>query len=294
MDESGGGLRAYTAGGHDVLDGYGPGEPARSGRGQVLIPWPNRLEDGSYEFDGERHQLPLTEPERGNAIHGLVRSAHWHAAEKDGERVVMEHALRPQPGYPFSLDLWIEYLLSADGLRVETTATNVGAEACPYGAGAHPYVTVGTPTVDSAVLHAPARTVLESDERGLPAGRASVEGTERDFRAPRPLGATVLDHAFTGLERDDDGLARVRLEAPETGRALTVWVDESYPYLMLFTGDPLPDVSRRSIAVEPMTCPPNAFRTGEDLIRLEPGDSTTSTWGIAPGQGLGLPGSPAR
>ena len=60
-------------------------------------------------------------------------------------------------------------------------------------------------------------------------------------------------------------------------------MDESYRYLQLFTGDPLPDVSRRSIAVEPMTCPPNAFRTGEDLIRLEPGATATSVWGIVPG-----------
>ncbi len=240
-----------------------------------------------YEFDGDRHRLPLTEPERGNAIHGLVRHERWAAAEREPARVVMEYALRPQAGYPFSLDLRIEYSLSAEGLRVETTATNVGAEACPYGAGAHPYVTVGTPTVDSDVLQVPARTVLESDERGLPAGRAPVEGTEHDFRAPRPLGATVLDHAFTDLERDEDGLARVRLHDPETGRGVTVWVDGSYPYLMLFTGDPLPDVSRRSLAVEPMTCPPNAFRTGEAVIRLEPGESATGTWGISPGEGLG-------
>jgi aldose 1-epimerase len=282
VSEVGGGLRTYTAGDHDVLDGYAPGEPAPSGRGQVLIPWPNRLEDGSYEFDGQHHELPLTEPERGNAIHGLVRTAPWRLTEHETSRLVAEHALRPQPGYPFSLDLRIEYTLSAEGLRVETTATNVGEEACPYGAGAHPYVTVGTPTVDPAVLRVPARTVLEADDRGLPRGRSPVAGTEHDFRAPRALGATVLDDCFTDLERDADGLARVALLEPEGGRAVTVWVDRSYPYLMVFTGDPLPDVSRRSLAVEPMTCPPNAFRTGEALIRLQPGDSTTGIWGIAP------------
>jgi aldose 1-epimerase len=287
--ETGGGLRVYSAGGHDLLDGYGPGEPASSGRGQVLIPWPNRLADGRYEFDGQSHQLPLTEPERGNAIHGLVRSARWTAAERSADCVVMEHALRPQPGYPFSLELRIEYRLSEEGLHVETSATNVGADPCPYGAGAHPYVTVGTPSVDPAVLQVPARTVLRSDDRGLQTGSSPVEGTEHDFRRPRPIGETVLDHAFTDLDRDEDGLARVRLEDPKTARGLTVWVDGSYRYLMLFTGDPLPDVSRRSLAVEPMTCPPNAFRTGESLIRLEPGESTTGIWGIAPGQGLGLP-----
>jgi aldose 1-epimerase len=287
VSETGGGLRTYTAGGHDVLDGYRPGEPVRSGRGQVLIPWPNRLEDGIYEFDGRSYQLPLTEPERGNAIHGLVRSAQWHEAEQEGERVMMEHALRPQPGYPFSLDLHVEYRLGAEGLRVETTATNVGAEACPYGAGAHPYVTVGTPTVDEAVLQIPAPTLLDSDGRGLPTGQASVAGTEHDFRAPRPLGATVLDHCFTDLERDEDGIARVRLHDPKTGRTVRVWVDGSYPYLMVFTGDPLPDVNRRSLAVEPMTCPPNAFRTGEAVIRLKSGESATGAWGISPGEGLG-------
>jgi aldose 1-epimerase len=285
--EMGGGLLAYSADGGDVLDGYAPGAPASSGRGQVLIPWPNRLEDGTYEFDGRRHELPLTEPERRNAIHGLVRSAHWTVAEHGHCRVVLEHDLRPQPGYPFSLDLRIQYSLSDEGLRVETTATNAGREPCPYGAGAHPYVTVGTATVDSAVLRIPAQTVLDADQRGLPIGSSPVDGTEYDFRRPRPLRTTVLDHCFTGLERDHDGLARVGLEDPETRRVVTVWVDASYPYLMLFTGDPLPDVSRRSLAVEPMTCPPNAFRTGEAVIRLEPGESTTGAWGISPGEGLG-------
>jgi aldose 1-epimerase len=70
--EVGGGLRAYSAGGRELVDGYGAHEMSSSGRGQVLIPWPNRLEGGSYEFDGKHHQLPLNEPERRNAIHGLV------------------------------------------------------------------------------------------------------------------------------------------------------------------------------------------------------------------------------
>jgi aldose 1-epimerase len=96
------------------------------------------------------------------------------------------------------------------------------------------------------------------------------------------VGTTKLDNAFTDLARDDDGRARVGLRDPESGAAITLWVDESYGYLMLFTGDTRPDVNRRSIAIEPMTCPPNAFRTGDSLIRLEPGASTTSAWGITP------------
>jgi aldose 1-epimerase len=278
--EVGGGLRSYSVGDRDVLDGYDVDEMSSSGRGQVLLPWPNRLQDGEYEFDGRQHQLDLTEPEEHNAIHGLVRWSPWRVAEREPHRVAMEHALHPQPGYPFSLELRLEYALSDRGLEVRTTATNVGRDACPYGAGAHPYLTVGTDTVDPVELHAPGATMLQSDDRGLPVGREPVDGTAHDFRRPRLIGSTVLDNCFTDLERREDGLARVRLRDPEKGATVTLWVDASYPYLMLFTGDPLPDVNRRSLAVEPMTCPPNAFRTGEALIRLEPGESTTGAWGI--------------
>jgi len=281
--EVGGGLRSYFGGGRDLVDGYGADEMSSSGRGQALIPWPNRLQDGSNEFDSRRHQLPMNELERRNAIHGLVRWVAWSACTREPHRVVMEHVLHPQPGYPFSLRLCIEYVLSERGLQVRTTATNIGAKRCPYGSGAHPYLALGTPTVDRLILRVPARTVMRSDERGLPTGTKAVEDTEYDFRKPRQIGSTTLDHAFTDLERDEDGLARVELRDPIHGTHVSLWVDDSHPHLMLFTGDLLPDVHRRSLAVEPMTCPPNAFRTGDALIRLEPGSSFTSTWGIARG-----------
>ena len=215
-----------------------------SGRGQVLIPWPNRIQDGSYEFDGQRHQLPINDVEEQDAIHGLVRWAAWNAGEREPHRVVMEHRLHPQPGYPFSL---------AAGDRVSAVRGRTGGDddghqrrarvSCPFGSGNHPYLTLGTQSADSLTLRAPGRTVLHSDERGILVGSGSVAGTEFDFRRPRTIGTTRLDNAFTDLERDDDGLARVQLRDPGGGSELTVWVDESYPYLMLFTGDPLPDVN---------------------------------------------------
>jgi len=278
--EVGGGLRSYSSGGRELVDGYGADKMSSSGRGQVLIPWPNRIADGSYEFDGKRYQVPLNEPERSNAIHGLVRWAAWNVAERAADRVVMEHVLHPQPGYPFSLRTSIEYALSDRGLRVRTTTTNLGTERCPYGHGAHPYLTLGTATIDRLFLTLPARTVLQSDQRGLPIDSKAVDGTGYDFRQSRQIGSTVLDHAFTDLQRDENHLAWVKLRDPDSGIQVSLWVDRSYPYLMLFSGDPLPDVRRRSLAVEPMTCPPNAFRTGVYLIWLEPGSSSTGTWGI--------------
>ena len=113
----------------------------------------------------------------------------------------------------------------------------------------------------------------------MPVGEEPVEGTDYDFLSARPIGTTKLDNAFTTFSPGDDGLVRVELREPG-GDGLTLWVDDSYRYLMIFTGDALPDVNRRSVAVEPMTCPPNAFRTGTDVIRLEPGESWTGAWGI--------------
>jgi aldose 1-epimerase len=251
--EVGGGLRTYSAGGREILDGYGEDEVCPSGRGQLLVPWPNRIDGGVYAFEGRDHRLPLTEPEAGNAIHGLVRWSSWSVEERDAARAVVARILRPQPGYPFTLGLAFEYALDDDGLTVAATATNLGAETCPFGAGAHPYLAAGAGKVDALVLTLPAETVLRADARGIPTGSAPVAGTELDFREPRPIGATVLDHAFTGLARGDDGLARVDLHDADGGAVASLWADEAYPYLQVFTGDPLPDVARRSIAVEPMT-----------------------------------------
>ena len=278
--EVGAGLRSYTVGGRDVVDGYGADEMASAGRGQVLIPWPNRIEDGAYEFGGTWHHLALSEPEAQNAIHGLVRWLAWSVSERAADRVVLEHTLHPQPGYPFSLALRIEYALTDEGLRVTSSATNIGERACPYGSGQHPYVTLGAESVDTMLLRSPGRVVLHADDRGLPTEAVPVESTEHDFRQPRAIGETKLDHAFTDLERGDDGRARVELRDPDGGGALSLWLDEPYAYLQLFTGDPLPSVGRRSLAVEPMTCAPNAFRSGAGLLVLEPGQSTAASWGI--------------
>ena len=276
VTEVGASIRTYSAGGRDVLDGYAADELASSGRGQLLIPWPNRIRDGAYELEGRRHQLDLNEPARRNAIHGLVRWSSWSVSERGADRAVLDHVLRPRPGYPFTLELQVEYSLSADGLTVVTSATNAGGETCPYGAGSHPYLAVRAETVDEVVLRVPARSALEADERGIPVGSGPVEATELDFRDPRPVGPTRLDHCFTDVDRDEDG--RVRVAIGET----TLWADESYPYLMIFTGDGLPDVERRSLAVEPMTCAPNAFVSGDGLILLEPGESHAAAWGIVP------------
>jgi aldose 1-epimerase len=283
--EVGGALRSYLVSGHELLDGYGRAERCTSARGQSLIPWPNRLRDGRYSFAGSEHQLPLSEPANHNAIHGLVRWASWRRAARAPARVRMEHVLHPQSGWPFALALAIEYELSDAGLTVRTTATNVGAKACPYGAGAHPYLTLGTERIDSLVVQAPGQRHMLTDERGIPTGGAPVADTRFDFLAPRELGDTQLDTGYMDLRRDQDGRARVRLATADGQRRVALWLDEGYPYLMLFTGDSVsePERRRRGLGVEPMTCAPNALQSGDGLHVLEPGESFTSAWGITAG-----------
>ena len=274
--EVGGGLRRYRVDGREIVDGYAEDELCRSGRGQCLIPWPNRIRDGQYEFAGVHQQLALSEAGKRNAIHGLVRWANWTLATHAADRVVVSYVLHPQPGYPHTLALSTAYHLGARGLTVETTVVNAGPTECPFGAGAHPYLTPGAATVDDALLRAPGRTRLIADARGIPTGSEPVAGTEFDFCDPRKIGRLVLDSAFTDLKRGDDGTARV-----EFGRT-ALWFGEEYTHVMLFTGDTLPDIARRALAVEPMTCAPNAFQSGDGLLTLAPGASFVARWGIEP------------
>ncbi len=144
VTEVGAGLRSYAVDGRDVIDGYREDEVCPIGRGQVLLPWPNRIEDGQYEFGGTLHQTPLTEPTLHNALHGLTRWLKWTAVDQAEDRVLMSLVLDPQDGYPFTLRFDVDYRLSAGGLALRTTAKNVGRQAAPFGAGHHPYITVGT------------------------------------------------------------------------------------------------------------------------------------------------------
>jgi aldose 1-epimerase len=279
--EVGGGVRQYRAGDRPVLDPYPENAMCDGARGTPLIPWPNRLADGAYRFDGTGYGVPLTEPDKHNAIHGFLRWRSWQALEHQGSRVVMGIRLHPLTGYPFPVDVRVAYELGDDGLTVGTTATNLGDQPCPYGAGQHPYLSAGGGRIDDCTLELGAATRIRTDnERQLPAGTAAVEGTAFDFRAGPRLGGQQLDTPFTDLARDEGGRAWARLTAPDGSRA-ELWAAEHYPVIELFTGDSLsPGRRRLGLGTEPMTCPPNAFQSGESLIRLLPGQPVTTSWGV--------------
>lgn len=284
VTESGGALRSLSYAGRSLLDGFGEDEMSPGGRGQLLMPWPNRVRDGQYSWDGKDYQLPLTEPKRHHASHGLARWVAWTPEEHTGGSVSLQYRLMAQTGYPWAVDLHVLYDLSADGLTVTQTATNLSPSAAPYACGAHPYLSVGDGPVDTWELTLPAATRSVTDDLLIPVGREPVDGTAYDFRVARPLRDTTLNTGFTDLTRDRNGVATVTLRDPASGRAVSLWVGERVEWLLLYTADDVPATARRSLAVEPMTADANAFRTGEDLLTLapagEPGDEVSVSWGV--------------
>ncbi|MGD0924604.1 MAG: aldose 1-epimerase family protein [Streptosporangiaceae bacterium] len=285
VTELGAGLRRLEHRGQPVVVGYEPDMLPPGAAGQLLCPWPNRVDGGHYAIGGTDYQLDLSEPANRNAIHGLTRWASWapgpaHASAGEDE-ITLRLVLLGHQGYPFALELDASYRLEADrGLQVSVSARNLGTVAAPYGTGSHPYLTTGAATVDDCDLGLPAGLWQPSGERGIPDGvPRDVTGTEFDFRTPRAIAGAQLDHALTGLDRDAAGRAWARLSS--AGTRVSLWGGPGYEWMQVFTGDTLdPSHRRKAVAIEPMTCPPNAFVSGVDLLMLEPGDSVTHTWGI--------------
>ncbi|MDQ0756408.1 aldose 1-epimerase family protein [Arthrobacter sp. B3I4] len=284
LTEVGGALRDYLVDGRPLLDGYGPDEMCTGARGQSLIPWPNRVKDGRYEWDGRPLQLDLSEPDKGGAIHGLTRWRNWELLEQAEDSISFTYMLHACQGWPWVLECRLDYHLGDDGLSVRTTAVNRSAAPCPYGTGAHPYLSLGGPAIDSGLVRVPGRTYLPVDSAGIPTGRRPVEGTVYDLRELQQIGDRPVDVAYTDLIRGADGRARVTFAKPDRSAGVELWVDEAYPYLEIFTGDTLPQQDRRrtGLGVEPMTCAPDAFNSGEGLVTLRPGESHTGQWGISP------------
>lgn len=277
VDLRGGGIRRLAVGDWEVLDSYPAGTVVEGWPGAVLLPWPNRVRDGRWRWRGRELQLQVTAPETPTAIHGLVAWQTWEVLSSATDAVTVGTVVEPHPGYPFRLAAALDYRVSSGRLTVTVRVRNLGADPAPFGVGMHPYLRVGGARdgdIADAQLTLPVRTTIELDG-GLPTGRRSpVDG------AVGRIGDRALDDGYTDLVRDDDGWARTRLSGP--AGSLELAVDGAWPWLQAFTGDTLPEGRRRqSLAVEPMTCPPNAFADGTDLLVLEPGADWAGTWTLS-------------
>ena len=285
----GGGLRALRHRDRDLVLAYAADELRPRYRGTLLAPWPNRVVDGRYTFAGETHQLDITEPERGHALHGLVCWERFELVEGDSSRVTAYHRLVPRAAYPFELELRARYTLGDDGLTCRVTASNIGDRPAPFGVAGHPYLVAGSGPVDRWTLELPATRVQQvTAGRLVPTGVTDVAGAGFDFREPRSLAGVEVDHAFTGLVADADGLVRARVRAADGTGAQCTWDPASLPWVQVHTADLLPpEPNRAGLAVEPMTCPPDAFNSHDDLRVIAPGGSTTAAWTIGASSPVG-------
>lgn len=281
--EVGATLESLTVGGRDLLLRSPEAGPMLFYRGAVVAPWPNRIGDGRYTWDGQELQVPITEVERNNALHGLLSFQAYEVAEQGPEGIVLRTVLYPTPGYPFALEMLVAHRLDAEaGLTTTVTVRNLGTVDAPYGVCPHPYLIAGPEALDEWTLSCPASAVLEvTPDRLLPVGTREVEeGSDLDLRPARPIDGRFLDHAFTDLETGADGRWHVTATAPG-GTGVEISADGVCPWVQVHTGDrPEPENDRKGLAVEPMTCPPDAFRSGEDLVRLAPGAEHTASWSI--------------
>lgn len=277
--EVGAGLRSYTVGGADVTCSYGEDELAPKGCGATLVPWPNRIRGGTYTFEGARQQLALTEPEAGNAIHGLGRWARWTKVRHETDRVTLRLDVVPQTGYPFQVRVETTFALHPhDGLRVTVTARNSGPTRAPFGAGAHPYLSTRGHQLDDVTLQVPARERLVVDDAQVPIGARSVAKSPHDLRRGKRLRSLRLDDGFTGLVTTE---GRGRAEVRTTSGGARLWFDATFEFLQVFTREDLTP-GRHGVAIEPMTCAPDAFNSGAGLIVLQPRELWSGSWGITP------------
>lgn len=275
VDPLGATLVRFDLAGEPLLSGPARVDAARGHHGAVLAPWPNRIDRGRYRFAGVDHALPCDDP-AGHALHGLAFRNRWHVDAAGDDTVALSTRLGPSRGYPFEIALHVAYTLGRRGLTCAARWVNTGRAAAPFGLGFHPYLRPGPSPLSEWRLSVPATSVMDTDPRTrLPLPERSVTPTA-DFLSARPLGSASFSRAYRRASED----AVVRLHDPR-GTTLSMRMSDSLPWVQVFTGDvPDPALRRRGVAIEPQTCPPNAFATGRDLLRLEPGEDGRAAWSI--------------
>ena len=283
VTEIGASLRAFEVAGVPYVETFGADEKPPLAAGAVLVPWPNRVGGATWSHAGMRQELEVTEPTRGNAIHGLVRHEPWTIVEHTDAAFTLAVEVGGEvQGWPFPFRTTVGYALDGEGLTVTHTVRNTGNEEMPFGVGTHPYPRPGNVNVDDCELTLAARSVLPVDQETMvPTGKPqSLEGTDLDFRSGRPLREVALDTAFGDCEASEDGL--VRHSVTHDAGGVELWAEACFGWVQVFTPGEYPGKGARAVAIEPMTCPPDALNTGTDLIIVAPGDTWTGRWGITP------------
>ncbi|UQV58329.1 aldose epimerase [Corynebacterium pseudodiphtheriticum] len=287
IDPHGAGLATLLYDEKPLVAGYQHARPFTAGA--LLAPWPNRTGDGIFSHHGTIHRLACNEPDRNNALHGFAAEAAWEITDRSPGAVTLQWQGPARTEWAWPLHYSITWALADDGLSAELTVTNTGTEtthpgteSSPFGVGWHPYLSALGAPLDECTLSMPAATNLPLDpDRLLPAGpeipaaeivgkHQHMEGIELDhcFRMEAPQ--TSSDHAAHQIElRNADGHGAI------------LWADEHFSWCQVYTSPESAPSIGRAVAVEPMTCPPNALRSDESLLQLASASSMSFRFGIS-------------
>lgn len=254
--------------GIEMLDGYQtPDELAayKWSKSAVLFPFPNRLKDGKFEFEGRSFSWPINNADTGNAIHGYLRERKFQVKKTtvstDGASVVCRFSERGKfEPFPFPFRFEIKFSIKKNGrFEVAFSCKNTGPTAMPCGFGWHPYFKIGDSPADENILQLPDCQRVEIDSRMIPTGERTPF---RLFKTKKSLAGKSLD---TGFFYQKKGGWKIRLNAP-AGQLLMKADGLKWPFFQVFTPP-----HRQSVALEPMSCNIDAFNNGDGLVRLESG-----------------------
>ncbi|MCH1884398.1 aldose 1-epimerase family protein [Agrococcus sp. ARC_14] len=278
------GLRELVYDGVDLVEPFGEGARPAKAQGIVLAPWGGRVAGGDWQHEGTTQRLAISERDKGNASHGLLRFAPYRVLEHTESKVVLQATIHPQTGWPFLLDTTVAYELTDDGLLVTHEATNVGTERAPWACGTHPYLAVGDTPADELTFTVPAARVFHA-EALIPTEETLVDAMDApapDLRGGRRLSELDIDQNYAGLEFVGGVATSSLLDA--SGRGAELWQDSAFPYAVVFTPKDFPTASgpKHVAAIEPMSAPANALNSGTGLVWLEPGETWVGHWGIDP------------
>lgn len=241
----------------------------------ILLPYPNRIKLGTYTFEGSTFRLPTNDAP--NSLHGLLlykpfEVIHASADENGAQLNVRYRYEKDHEGYPFNFDTEIHLTFNHLGLTKNTIVTNTSEGNIPIGDGWHMYFQ-GESLLDNCTLHFAGEKILVADAALIPTG---VTKDFTEFNQPTFIGTKVFDDCF--IISQNQPIAEVVFTDPAIDLSVTAWQEtgnRKYNYLQIYTS-----VDRKSIAIEPMTCQPDAFNNKEGLIVLTPNETIQWACGI--------------
>ena len=268
----------------DFVCGYSRDEDKSGSMGDVLFPFPGRVENSEYSFAGQKYHLSDLRIKDGHAIHGFAKWAEWEVLTQTDQSGTLRFEMQKDKyagrGFPFDLSIQITYSLDDHGFTCQAEVENTGRTIAPFGLGFHPYFSINGAKVDDMSLQIPAQKMVEFAPNLKPTGEFIAIPEEFDFKLSQKIGHQIIDNCFTDLVFDEDGRARTVL-AGDNGQ-ITFWQDKNLPYLQLYSADTIGEQSqRKGLAIEAQTCTGFALNMPKMGLKvLRPGETFRASWGV--------------